>query len=205
MSVSSELYALLQVVLIDLTLAGDNAIVVGMIAASLPRETRKQVILIGVIFATLFRVAFSFVAVQLLHIIGLMLAGGILLLWVAWKLFREIRLEVRRRSDDIPLHPHLNTSEQSKSFTAAVWQIVIADISMSLDNVLAVAGAARHHVWVLVGGLALSVAFMAFAATFIATLLKRYYWITYVGLAVILYVAGAMIWEGSNQVIESVN
>ncbi|TKB26599.1 TerC family protein [Desulfopila sp. IMCC35006] len=193
----SEMYALLQVLMADLALAGDNAIVVGLVAASVPRHSRKKVIIMGIVLAAVLRIIFSFGAVELLQIIGLMLAGGLLLLWVGWKLWREIRCfseepgqETLSDSADTP----------SKTFGAAVSQIVVADLSMSLDNVLAVAGAARHHLWVLVVGLALSVALMGLASTLIADLLKRYHWIAYIGIVVIFYIAGTMIWEGAHQV-----
>lgn len=196
----SELNALIQVIVIDLVLAGDNAIVVGMVAASLPPEQRPRVILIGIVAATLMRVGFALVTVQLLQIIGLLLAGGLLLLWVCWKLWREIQAQRIQPAG-------ADGAEQKtppKTLKQAVFQIVVADVSMSLDNVLAVAGAAREHTWVLVVGLALSVAFMAVAATFIARLLSRYHWIAYVGLIIILYVALVMIWEGAQNVFEIV-
>jgi len=196
MLISSEIHALLQVIVVDLVLAGDNAIVVGLVAASVPLEYRKKVIMIGILAATILRILFSFVAVQLLAVTGLIFAGGLLLLWVGWKLWREIEQSRKKPGDDelassaVP-HP--------KTFRAAVFQIVLADVSMSLDNVLAVAGAARHHTWVLIVGLFLSVALMAVASTFIANLLKRYHWIAYIGLLVVFYIAGAMIWEGAHQ------
>ena len=196
----SELNALIQVIVIDLVLAGDNAIVVGMVAASLPPEQRPRVIFIGIVAATLMRVGFALVTVQLLQIIGLLLAGGLLLLWVCWKLWREIQAQRKQPTG-------ADDAEQKappKTLKQAVFQIVVADVSMSLDNVLAVAGAAREHTWVLVVGLALSVAFMAVAATFIARLLSRYHWIAYVGLIIILYVALVMIWEGAQNVFETV-
>jgi YjbE family integral membrane protein len=198
MLISSEIHALLQVIIVDLVLAGDNAIVVGLVAASVPLEYRKKVILIGILAATILRILFSFVALQLLAITGLIFAGGLLLLWVGWKLWREIDQARHKKAGDgeaatsaVP-HP--------KTVRGAVVQIVLADVSMSLDNVLAVAGAARHHTWVLVVGLSLSVALMAWASTFIADLLKRYHWIAYIGLLVVFYIAGAMIWEGAQQV-----
>ncbi|MBB1094468.1 YjbE family putative metal transport protein [Rhodopseudomonas palustris] len=197
----SEIYALVQVLMADLALAGDNAIVVGLVAASVPRELRKKVIFLGIILAAVLRIAFSFGAVELLQVIGLMLAGGLLLLWVGWKLYREIRVaSIENDREDLA-----DTGGSSpKTFGAAVSQIVLADISMSLDNVLAVAGAARHHTWVLVVGLALSVGLMGLASTFIADLLKRYHWIAYIGIVVIFYIAGTMIWEGANQVYANV-
>lgn len=205
----AELSALLQVVVVDLVLAGDNAIVVGMVAASLPRDQRTKVIVIGIAAATLMRVGFAVITSQLLQIIGLTLAGGILLLWVSWKLWRELRDQRRQDAavDELE-HAGGNPGAQAgvqprKTFRQAVVQIVIADVSMSLDNVLAVAGVAREHTWVLVVGLVLSVAFMGAAATLIAGLLKRFHWIAYIGLAIIFYVACAMIWDGSIAVMEA--
>jgi YjbE family integral membrane protein len=194
---SSEIHALLQVIIVDLVLAGDNAIVVGLVAASVPLEYRKKVILFGILAATILRIAFSFVALQLLAITGLIFAGGLLLLWVGWKLWREIQQARHTTSEDGDAN---RTASGPKSFRGAVVQIVLADVSMSLDNVLAVAGAARHHTWVLIVGLCLSVGLMAWASTFIANLLKRYHWIAYIGLLVVFYIAGSMIWEGAHQV-----
>ena len=209
----SELSALLQVIMVDLVLAGDNAIVVGMVAAGLPRDQRARVIVIGIAAATLMRVGFAVITSQLLQIIGLTLAGGILLLWVCWKLWRELR---EQRHQDAGTDALADAGQSNggggaaaaveaprKTFRQAVVQIVIADVSMSLDNVLAVAGVAREHTWVLIVGLVLSVAFMGAAATLIAGLLKRYHWIAYVGLAIIFYVALHMIWEGSIAVMEA--
>jgi len=207
-----EFYAFLQVVWIDLALAGDNAIVVGMAAAGLPKDLRVKAIFIGIAAAVVMRIGFALVTTQLLAIIGLLLAGGLLLLWVSWKLYREIQRERhhRRRAasaaangaeDEGPLEP---IASQPKSFRDAVIQIVIADISMSLDNVLAVAGAAREHAWVLIFGLVLSIALMAVAANYIANLLKKHHWIAYIGLLVIVYVAGTMIWEGAHEVLVAV-
>lgn len=195
----SEISALLQVIMVDLVLAGDNAIVVGMVAASLPAAQRRNVILIGIIGATVMRVLFALMTVQLMQIIGLMLAGGLLLLWVSWKLWRDIQAQ-RRKNAAEQMPQSEPPAVQQKTMTQAVWQIIIADVSMSLDNVLAVAGIARDHTVILVIGLALSIAFMAVAATFIARLLHRHHWIAYVGLLIILYVALAMIWDGSEAV-----
>ena len=192
----SEMYALLQVLMADLALAGDNAIVVGLVAASVPQNLRKKVIFIGIMLAAVLRIAFSFGAVELLQVIGLMLTGGLLLFWVGWKLWREIR---NSPGENNPEESSNTGSSTPKTFGAAVSQIVLADISMSLDNVLAVAGAARHHTWVLVVGLALSVGLMGLASTIIADLLKRYHWIAYIGIVVIFYIAGTMIWEGAHQ------
>jgi len=186
--------ALLQVIMIDLVLAGDNAIVIGLAAAGLPREQRGKAILIGVIAATILRIIFAGLTTQLLAIVGLLLAGGILLLWVCWKMWRELRAGhgaelPDAEGEEVPDAPR-------KSFAQAAWQIVVADVTMSLDNVLAVAGAAREHPWVLVFGLVLSIALMGLAATFIARLLQRHRWIAYVGLLVIFYVSLEMIYRG---------
>jgi YjbE family integral membrane protein len=212
-----ELLALAQVVVIDLVLAGDNAFVVVMGAAGLPPDRRVRVIFIGIAVATVMRILFALVANQLLVIIGLTLAGGILLLWVCWKFWREInqerhaRLEAARRPDPHdPIHHGSIDSlavdtGPAKTMGQAVMQIVLADISMSLDNVLAVAGAAAEHTWVLVVGLLLSVGLMGAAATLIAGLLKRYHWIAYIGLAIILWVAVDMIYRGSNEVMDEIS
>jgi YjbE family integral membrane protein len=198
------LTALLQVIMIDLVLAGDNAIVIGLAAAGLPKEQRSKVILIGIIAATLLRIGFAAATTQLLQIVGLLLAGGVLLLWVCWKMWRELRTPHSHEADanealqdaDLNKDGTVAGSVPRKTFGQAVWQIVIADVSMSLDNVLAVAGAARDHPEILVFGLVLSIALMGVAASFIANLLQKYRWIAYVGLAVILYVALEMIWRG---------
>jgi YjbE family integral membrane protein len=201
----AELAALLSVIAIDLVLAGDNAVVVGMAAAGLPNEQRRKAVLIGIATAAVLRIVFAIFAVQLLDVIGLLLAGGLLLLWVSWKLWREIQAETRRRRAAAALDDGSDTAAvtvptEQKTLAQAILQIVIADVSMSLDNVLAVAGAAREHWEVLVVGLALSVALMGVAATFIAGLLKRYHWISYVGLVIIAYVALRMIYDGAEQV-----
>lgn len=200
---ATVLTAFLEVIMIDLVLAGDNAVVIGLAAAGLPREKRNKAILIGILAATGLRIVFAALATQLLQIVGLLLAGGILLLWVCWKMWRELRSSHGEDADADSLWEESSAREGStgrmiprKTFAQAAWQIVIADISMSLDNVLAVAGAAREHPWVLVFGLVLSVALMGVAATFIARLLRRHRWIAYVGLAVILYVALEMIYRG---------
>jgi len=200
----SEISALLQVVVVDLVLAGDNAIVVGMVAAGLPRAQRAKVIFIGIVAATVLRVVFAVVTSQLLQIIGLTLAGGILLLWVCWKLWRELRQKPAQDAGvDDPKAGDSVERPPTKTFRQAVTQIVLADVSMSLDNVLAVAGVARDHTWVLVVGLVLSVAFMGAAAALIAGLLKRFHWIAYVGLAIIFYVACRMIWDGTHEVVKA--
>jgi len=196
-----SLTALFQVVAIDVALAGDNAIVVGMAAAGLPAAHRKRAILIGIVAAAALRILFASFTMQLLEIVGLLLAGGLLVLWVAWKLWRE--LSGQAEEERIEIHHSVDEAEaeSGKTFGQAVWQIVVADVSMSLDNVLAVAGAARHHEWVLVIGLALSVALMGLAANVVASLLNRYRWIAYLGLLIILYVALRMIWDGANEVM----
>ena len=206
---AAELSALFQVIVVDLVLAGDNAIVVGMVAAGLPAKDRTRVIAIGIVAATLMRVGFAAVTVQLLQIVGLLLAGGLVLLWVAWKLWREIRAqrESRRLAASNAEAPEPGVREAAalghappKRMRDAIVQIVVADVSMSLDNVLAVAGIARDHTWVLVVGLVLSVAFMGLAAAWIARQLEGRPWIAYVGLVVIFYVAMAMIFEGAQEV-----
>jgi YjbE family integral membrane protein len=199
------LSTLVQVIMMDLVLAGDNAIVIGLAAAGLQREQRNKAIFIGIIAATVLRIIFAAAASQILQIIGLLLAGGILLLWVCWKMWRELRVSPAEEAEasealedqDIDADGMVAGSVPRKTFAQAVWQIVIADVSMSLDNVLAVAGAARDHLAVLVFGLILSIALMGLAASFIARLLQRYRWIAYIGLAIILYVALEMIYRGS--------
>ncbi|NYZ17358.1 TerC family protein [Azospirillum sp. RWY-5-1] len=204
--------ALIQVILIDLVLAGDNAIVIGLAAAGLPKDQRNKAILIGIIAATVLRIGFAAVTTQLLQIVGLLLAGGILLLWVCWKMWRELRAQREETQgaeavsgEDLDADGSVAGTAPRKTFAQAAWQIVIADVSMSLDNVLAVAGAARDHPTVLVIGLALSIALMGIAASFIAKLLQRHHWIAYVGLAVILYVAVEMIYRGAMEVWPLVN
>jgi YjbE family integral membrane protein len=200
--------ALLQVIGIDLVLAGDNAIVIGLAAAGLPKEQRGRAILVGIAAATVLRIGFALATTYLLNIVGLVLAGGILLLWVCWKMWRELReghsdenrAEEALTGEDINADGTVAGGAPSKTFAQAATQIVLADISMSLDNVLAVAGAAREHPTVLVVGLGLSIALMGIAATFIARLLNKHRWIAYLGLAIIVYVALKMIWEGWHQV-----
>lgn len=200
------LAALGEVILIDLALAGDNAVVVGMAAAGLPAEQRRRAILIGIVAATLMRVVFAGFTTQLLQVIGLVLAGGILLLWVGWKMWREIR--ERRTHDEergeAALEGKPVEDAAPKTYRQAVTQIMVADISMSLDNVLAVAGAARDHAWVLIVGLVLSIALMGAASTLIARLLQRHHWIAYIGLAIVLWVAVQMIWDGAHEVAGAV-
>jgi YjbE family integral membrane protein len=202
------LSALLQVILIDLVLAGDNAVVIGLAAAGLPADQRAKAILVGILAAAVLRIVFALGATTLLDAFGLLLVGGILLLWVCWKMWRELRVSAKEHmaarealaDTDLDLDRVIAGGMPRKSFAQAAWQIVIADVSMSLDNVLAVAGAAHEHPWVLVFGLALSVALMGFAASLIARLLDRNHWIAYLGLAIILYVALDMIWRGGNDV-----
>ena len=191
-----QFWPLIQVILVDLMLAADNAIVIGLAAASVPAALRPRVIMLGIAAAAVLRILFALLTVQLLQIVGLVLAGGLLLLWVCWKLWRELRSrnESSKSADEESVAP-------AKSLRQAIVQIIIADVSMSLDNVLAVAGIARHEPVILVFGLALSVALMAFGATLIARLLERYAWIAYIGLVVILQVALVMIWEGSRELI----
>jgi YjbE family integral membrane protein len=198
----AELTALITVILTDIVLAGDNAIVVGMAAAGLPAEQRRKAILIGIAGATLMRIAFALVTTQLLQIIGLLLAGGLLLLWVCWKLYRELRVY---RGGEADVESEIQAAGQRpKRMKDAVTQIMIADISMSLDNVLAVAGAAREHTWVLIVGLVLSVALMGLAASLMARILVRHRWIGYIGLLVILYISLDMIWDGFNEVMAAI-
>ncbi len=208
--------ALFQVIFVDLVLAGDNAIVVGMVAAGLPAADRRRVIIIGIAAATVMRILFAVVTVQLLQIVGLVLAGGLLLLWVCWKLWREIeerqkeqaaaRAVVEATIDGaVDAEPEALPGSRTevpprRNIRQAIVQIVIADLSMSLDNVLAVAGIAREHTWILVTGLVFSVAFMGLAAAYIARLLERHHWIAYIGLAVIFYVAIQMIAAGVQDV-----
>jgi YjbE family integral membrane protein len=205
---ADALSALAQVIMIDIVLAGDNAIVIGLAAAGLPKDQRAKAILIGIAAATVLRIFFAAITTQLLAIIGLLLAGGILLLWVSWKMWRELRISAREAAEgqealteeDLTGDNKIAAGAPRKTFAQAAWQIVVADVSMSLDNVLAVAGAAREHPWVLVTGLAISIALMGLAATLIAKLLHRYRWIAYVGLLIILYVALDMIYRGGLEV-----
>jgi YjbE family integral membrane protein len=193
---AGALAALAQVILIDLVLAGDNAVVIGIAAAGLPPAQRKRAILIGILAATVLRIGFAFVAIELLAIIGLVLAGGILLLWVSWKMWRELRASAREAEDRAFDEPSAQPAKP-KTFAQAAWQIVMADVSMSLDNVLAVAGAARDHPITLLIGLVLSIVLMGVAANVIAKLLHKHRWIAFVGLAIIVYVALDMIWRGA--------
>ncbi|QIK80000.1 TerC family protein [Sphingomonas piscis] len=188
--------AFLQVLMIDLVLAGDNAIVVGALAAGLPAEQRKKVILIGVLAALVLRILFALIVTQLLQIVGLIMVGGLLLLWVAWKMWRELR-HAGQSAGSEEVHGDENSGlRPAKSFAGAAWAVAIADVSMSLDNVLAVAGAARDHPGILIVGLIFAVALMGLAANIIAKYIERYRWIAYVGLIVIVYVAGKMVYDG---------
>ena len=190
--------AFAQVLMIDIVLAGDNAIVVGALAAGLPADQRRKVIVIGVMAALVLRIAFALMVTWLLGIVGLVLAGGVLLLWVAWRMYRDIG---GHGAGESPGSPEIEGDEHSgmkpaKSFASAAWAVAVADVSMSLDNVLAVAGAAREHPGILIVGLIVAVALMGVAANFIAKYIERYRWIGWVGLVVIVYVAFKMIWDG---------
>jgi YjbE family integral membrane protein len=194
--------AFVQVLMIDLVLAGDNAIVVGALAAGLPPDQRRKVIVIGVLAALVLRIAFALMVTWLLGIVGLVLAGGLLLLWVAFRMYRDLK---GHGAGESPGSPEIEGDEHSglpagKSFAAAAWSVAVADVSMSLDNVLAVAGAAREHPGILIVGLIFAVALMGVAANIIAKYIERYRWIGWVGLAVIVYVALKMIWEGWHEV-----
>jgi YjbE family integral membrane protein len=198
----NQLGALLSVVIVDVVLAGDNAIVVGMAAAGLPVERRRRVIVLGIAVATILRILLAYFAVQLLAIIGMTLAGGVLLLWVSWKMYRDFReMQIAEKTTAAADGCCQNRDPvRQKSAGQALTRIVLADVSMSLDNVLAVAGIARDHFQLLAFGLVLSVALMGVASTFIARLLDRHFWISWVGLGIITFVALRMIWEGSTQV-----
>ena len=208
---AAALVALAQVILIDLALAGDNAVAVGLAAAGLPADQRRKAIVYGLVAAVALRLALAIVTVQLLQLIGLLLAGGVLLLWVCWKMWRELRAgheaeaaeaaEALEEATGVEFAGEPATRPQPKTMRQAMTQILLADVAMSLDNVLAVAGAAREHVWVLVVGLVLSIALMGVAATWIASLLQRHRWLGFVGLAIVFYVALHMIWQGHRTVV----
>ena len=213
---ASQVSAFLQVLMIDLVLAGDNAVAVGLAAAGLPRDQRKKVILYGLAAAVALRIVFALVTVQLLQVLGLLVAGGVLLLWVCWRMWRDLRAGHEMEEDaaeqtleeatgvDVNCEPGTSGAAAAmprKTFKQAFLTIFAADVSMSLDNVLAVAGAAREHPHILVFGLVLSIVLMGVAATYIARLLHRYPWIGYVGLAIVLFVAVRMIWEGHRDVV----
>ena len=201
MELQAELVALLQIIVIDVVLAGDNAIVVGLAASRVAPDLRAKVIFWGIAGAVLLRIAFAAVTVQLLAIVGLTLAGGILLLWVCWKMYRELRHAARPAPAGAAVSGSDVETGHQMSFWGAIVQIIVADVSMSLDNVLAVAGAAKGHTGVLVIGLAIAVVLMAVAASFIARLLARYPWVTWIGLAIVFYVAIDMMWRGSLEVV----
>lgn len=208
---ASALSAFFQVIMIDLVLAGDNAVVIGLAAAGLPSDLRRKAILIGIIAATVLRICFALITTQLLALGGgLLIAGGLLLLWVCWKMYRELAVSQAEAHDanealanaDLNADGTVAGGAKKKTLKSAVWQIIIADVSMSLDNVLAVAGAAQHHEVALIFGLALSVLLMGVAATFVAGLLHKYRWIAWIGLVVILYVAVKMLYEGADQLLD---
>jgi YjbE family integral membrane protein len=203
---TAQLAALGQVLMIDLVLAGDNAVAVGVVAAGLPPADRRRAIFWGLVAAVVTRIAFALITTQLMGIIGLLLAGGVLLLWVCWKMWKEMRAQAAADEETAEAVLDADPATEpkvapAKSFRSALVQILIADVSMSLDNVLAVAGAAREHPAVLVFGLLVSIALMGVAATWIARLLHRYRWIGYIGLAIVLYVALHMMWEGHRDLI----
>lgn len=202
------LTALLQVLMIDLVLAGDNAVAVGLAAGGLPPKDRKKVILYGLGAAVVLRISFALITTWLLGVIGLLLAGGFLLLWVCWKMWREMREQAAHADAMAAIDDDPNTepsARPAKSFKAAFIQVLIADVSMSLDNVLAVAGAAREHPGILIFGLLLSIVLMGVAASAIANLLHKHRWIGFVGLAIVLYVALHMIWQGHRSVVMDLN
>lgn len=208
---ASAFAAFFQVIMIDLVLAGDNAVVIGLAAAGLPADLRRKAILIGIIAATVLRICFALITTQLLALGGgLLIAGGLLLLWVCWKMYRELSVSHADEHDanealaDADLNADGTVAgggKKKKTLKNAVWQIIIADVSMSLDNVLAVAGAAQHHEVALIFGLGLSVLLMGVAATLVAGLLHKYRWIAWIGLVVILYVAVKMLYEGADQLL----
>jgi YjbE family integral membrane protein len=203
MDLSAQLSTILEVIFINVVLSGDNAIVVGMAAAGTPAAIRRKVIFYGIAGAVALRVVLSLLAVWFLDIVGLLLVCGLLLLWVCWKLYREIQEGAAEHVGVEALAEEGGAGvvvESTKTLGEALWQIIVADVSMSLDNVLAVAGAAHEHPWIMAGGLILSIALMGVAATIIARLLDRYRWLAWVGLIVIAYVAVEMIWEGGWQV-----
>jgi YjbE family integral membrane protein len=194
----AALSAMLEVIFVNVVLSADNAVVIGMASLGLLPAQRLRALWLGIALATVLRIGFAVIATTMLQIIGLLLAGGILLLWVGWKLWREIRTEKSVLSEAA-----IDEAE-GKTLWQALWQIIVADVSMSLDNVLAVAGAAVDHPVVLTAGLAISVLLMGFAASAVARLIERYHWIAYAGLAVILYIAARMIWDGGQDVLEAV-
>jgi YjbE family integral membrane protein len=205
----SALLAFAQVLMINIVLSGDNAVVIGMVAARVAPDSRNRVIAWGMAAAVVLRLILAVVAVDLLQVLGLTLAGGILLLWVSWRLYRDIREQNQEKAGLATISAHksgaAHTLEPTGSFVPlrrAIWQIAVADVSMSVDNVLAIAGAAEDHVFVLIFGLVLSIALMGVAATYIAKLLQRFPALSYVGVLLIVYVGFEMIWEGSGDVPE---
>jgi YjbE family integral membrane protein len=202
--------AFFQVVMIDLALAGDNAVAVGLAASGLPQHQRRRAIILGLAAAVVMLISFALITTQLLKVVGLLLAGGLLLLWVCWKMWRELREQGREQEAEgeaaleaatgVSIGAHPKSAPKAKTLAQALIQILVADLTMSLDNVLAVAGAAREHPVVLVVGLLLSITLMGVAASWIAKLLHRYRWIGYVGLVIVLYVALHMVWEGARNV-----
>ena len=198
----TELTAFGQIILIDLSLAGDNAITIGLAAAGLPAAQRHKAVWAGIAAATVLRIVFALFAVQLLQITGLLVAGGLLLLWVSWKMYKDIRHHMRMSRPQNGENPLTDTSPaQPKKLSDAIIQIIVADVSMSLDNVLAVAGVARDHMTMLVVGLGLSVLLMGAASTLVVRMTNRYPWVAYVGLVIILYTALDMIWDGSHELL----
>jgi YjbE family integral membrane protein len=202
--ISPALAALLQVILIDIVLAGDNALVIGIVASRVPKASRKRVIFWALVVAVVLRIILATITATLLDVIGLTFAGGLLLLWVTWRLYREIRHAEEKKVDLQKMRaPSGDDNDGQPGFTMrrAIMQVALADLSMSLDNVLAVAGVAREHPYVLAIGLVLSVALMGIASTFIARLLDRWFWISWIGLGIVTFVAMRMIWDGSAQIL----
>ena len=198
---SPALAALLQVVLIDITLAGDNAVELGMVAAHVPRAQRGKVMFWGLAIAVVLRIVLAVLAATLLKVIGLMFAGGILLLWVTWRLYRDVRqAQAEKEGADVAGGGEPQLAANVFNLRRVILQVTIADLSMSLDNVLAVAGAAMDHIWVLAAGLVLSIALMGVAATLVARLLKRHPWISYAGLIIVFYVAITLIVRGGSDI-----
>ncbi len=198
----AQVTAFFLVIAIDLVMSGDNAIIIGIAANSLPKELRKKAIIYGIMGATVLRILFASIALQLLQVIGLTLAGGLLLAWVCWQMWQEVRehKSLAKMEAEAAAASAEKDGQSTVGIRRAMRNIIIADLSMSLDNVLAVAGAARDHLEILIFGLVLSIALMAAASTFIAKLLDRYHWISYIGLAIIVYVAGDMIWRGGFEI-----
>ncbi len=202
--ITPELTAFLQIIVIDIVMSGDNAIIIGMAAAGLPPDLRKKAIFWGIVGATVLRILFAAIVVQLLSIIGIKVVGGLLLLWVCWRMWQEMR--AGGTVEDIEREAEENARKgPPKTLRTAMVNIIVADATMSLDNVLAVAGAARDHLEMLIFGLVLSIALMALTANYIAKLLEKHTWLGYVGLAIIAYVAIQMIWQGSGEVMDVIN